>query len=289
MSVRLLFGIIDGMEIEKREKLKKKGVLLLLLLIFAICAGCQKEKAEPEKKEEIPPKVVIENKTKEAQEEKQEPEILPEKKKIAIDAGHQASGNQEQEPIGPGAEEMKPKVSSGTTGIVTGVPEHILTLTVSLQLQSELAKRGYEVIMIRTSQDVNISNAERAKVANDAQADAFIRIHANGSKSVASKGALTMCMTPSNPYNGNLYADSRRLSENVLEHLCSTSGAIKNNIIETDTMSGINWCTVPVTIVEMGFMTNYEEDQQMQSSVYQAQMVQGIADGIDAYFGTGEN
>ncbi|MCQ2418717.1 MAG: N-acetylmuramoyl-L-alanine amidase [Clostridia bacterium] len=208
----------------------------------------------------------------------------PEKLLIVIDPGHQLHADMSQEPLGPGSSELKFRVSGGTAGYVTGLAEHELNLSVSFLLRELLLDRGYEVVLTREEADVSMSNAERAAIANDLQADAFIRIHANGSENHAEHGALTICMTASNPFNAELHDESYALCENILECMCATSGAKQLYIWETDTMTGINYSQVPVCIVEMGFMTNPDEDRLMATEDYQRQLATGIADGIDRYF-----
>ena len=86
-----------------------------------------------------------------------------------------------------------------------------------------------------------------------------------------------IALAASNPYNGNLHDQSYKLSTDVLDCFVEKTGAKRERVWETDTMSGINWASVPVTIIEMGYMTNPDEDLNL--------MAAGIADGIDRYFG----
>lgn len=53
-------------------------------------------------------------------------------------------------------------------------------------------------------------------------------------------------------------------------------------------MTGTNWSTVPVAILEMGFMSNQNDDLYITNSANHETMARGIADGIDAYFNTVE-
>ena len=204
-------------------------------------------------------------------------------KVICIDAGHQARGNSSLEPNGPGSSTMKAKVTTGATGCVTGKTESQINLEVALKLQQALQSQGYTVIMCRTSQNVDISNAQRAEIANSNNVSAFIRLHCDSSTSSSATGTLTLAPSTSNPYCANIASESQTLSKAIVNNICSVTGSRNRGVSIVDNMTGLNWSKVPVTIVEMGFLSNPQEDRLLSSDDYQNKIVQGIVNGIGAY------
>lgn len=203
---------------------------------------------------------------------------------VAIDAAHQETDNTEQEAIGPGAKETKDKVTSGTTGVDTGLREYELTLQVGKLVQNQLGEDGYEVFMVRESNDLNMGNRERAEMAAEAGAEILVQLHANGSKVASTNGAMAVCVTKENPYVAKLYGKSRKLADAVIEQYADYTGAKNNGVWETDLMMGLNWSSIPAIHLEMGFMSNPEEDKKMADSEYQQKMAKGIVAGIETYF-----
>lgn len=202
---------------------------------------------------------------------------------IVIDPGHSGIVTGGYEPLGPGSSQTKSKDTSGTQGVATGVAEYRLTLDIGLQLRTLLKNRGCKVVMTRTDSNVALSCVQRAKIANKANADAYIRLHANGSSSSYANGAMTICTTKNSPYIASMYNKNKSLSNAVLNDYVAATGCRKEYIWETDSMSGNNWSKVPTTLIEMGYMSNPAEDRLMQQTSYQKKMTRGIAKGIENY------
>lgn len=205
---------------------------------------------------------------------------------VCIDPGHQGSwvDMSAQEAEAPGSSVRKTKSSAGTVGTTTGVCEYQLNLDIALLVRNELENRGYRVVMTRENNDTAISNSERAKLAASSGCDITVRIHANGSEDSSVKGAMAMIGSRSNPYVSSLYDDSYLLANDVLNSYCSETGFKNLGLQFTDDMTGINWSTIPVMILEMGYMTNPEDDLAMQDPVTRGKMVNGITEGIEKYF-----
>ena len=204
---------------------------------------------------------------------------------IVLDPGHASQVPGTMEPVGPGAAEMKEADTVGTFGPSSGLHEYDLTMDVTQKLRAELEERGYEVKLTHHDTFNPISCIERAAVANENEADAFIRIHANGSENTEANGAMTICITEENPYHPELYSASVRLSEILLDTYCQQTGTNREYVWETDTMTGNNWAEVPTSLIELGYMTNPDEDLKMNQDSFQKVMCNAIADALDKWFG----
>ena len=206
---------------------------------------------------------------------------------VCIDPGHQGSwvDMSAQEPMAPGSSQTKNKATTGTTGNYSKVPEYEVNLQVSLILEKELTSRGYKVVMTREDNDKAISNKERAEFATSEGADITVRIHANSDNSASAAGALTMAPTSANQYlDTDLIEKSNTLAECIINSYCSATGLANKGVISADNMTGTNWSTVPVAILEMGFMSNESDDMYITDTSHHETMAKGIADGIDEYF-----
>jgi N-acetylmuramoyl-L-alanine amidase len=201
---------------------------------------------------------------------------------VVIDPGHQSRGDSTLEPVGPGADELKPRVTGGTTGAVTRVPEYEVVLQISMNLKARLEAAGVTVLMTRTTNDVNVSNSERAAVANEAGAALFVRIHADGSVDSSRSGISTL-YPAENLWTGPIAAPSRRAALLVQDAVIASTGAASLGTIPRSDLAGFNWSRVPTVLVECGFMTNPVEDRLLASPNYQDKLADGIATGIIAF------
>lgn len=202
---------------------------------------------------------------------------------IGIDPGHQGKGNSEQEPVGPGAAETKKKVSSGTQGKWSRVPEYKVTLNVGLRLKELLESAGATVIMSRETHDVNISNAERAIMMNEANCDLVLRIHCDGNDNTSVQGA-SMLVPVGDYTTAEVQAISAQAGEEILNRFVEVTGAKSRGLRLRSDLSGFNWSTVPVCLIEMGYMSNKEEDLLLASEEYQEKCAEGLYQGILLYF-----
>lgn len=200
---------------------------------------------------------------------------------IGIDPGHQGKANFNKEPVSPGSNVMKKKVSSGTQGRFTNVPEYQVTLDVGLLLRDLLEEHGATVIMTRETHDVDISNAERAQLFNDAKTDYALRLHCNGSENPDKYGAFMLVPTE-NPYKQECDVAAQLL----IDSFCEVTGAKNLGLTFRSDQTGFNWCERMIINIEMGHMTNEEEDHLLTSKEYQKKMAEGLLKGILSYFET---
>ncbi|MBO4506266.1 MAG: N-acetylmuramoyl-L-alanine amidase [Lachnospiraceae bacterium] len=204
---------------------------------------------------------------------------------VVIDAAHQLRNNNETEPIGPGSSKTEKKVNSGAEGVATYTPEYQFNLDMAVLLRAELEKRGYAVYMVREENDVMISNAERALIANN-QGEIVLHLHGNSDDRSSIKGIMAFCPSDDNEFlSSSLISDCNKLCGSILTELEASTGAKNWGTIKIDSFPELNWTKIPAARVEVGYLSNADEDKLLQTADYRAKIVQGLADGIDRYFG----
>lgn len=194
-------------------------------------------------------------------EEPEVPPLDPAKITIAIDPGH--GGNQ------PGA------VYPNENG--ENVQEKDLTLSMSLMLADILEERGYNVVLTRTGDD-SVSLADRAKMANAAQAEVFVSIHCNALDRTDYEGIFTY-----------YYPNSTRgeaLAKQVQAGVVAATGGIGRGTPSAN-FQVLRETTMPAVLVETGFMSCPAELARLCDPDYQQQIALGIADGVEAYLKAG--
>lgn len=239
------------------------------------------EAAETETESETEEVTEAESETADSQDEK----II-----VAIDPSHQASGAdlEEEEPIGPDSEQMVKGFSEGTSGTATGLKEYDLNLSVAEELKKELEARGYEVFMTREGDASDLSEADRAKKVNASGAQALISLHANGGDDSSERGVTVLAPSYENEFlkeKTETIKKSNALADIVLQSYCEKTGLKLKGLYNEDNQVLMNWSEIPVIVLEMGYMSNAEDDAYMAESDNQQKMAEGIADGIDLYFG----
>lgn len=242
----------------------------------------QEEVPAEEKKEEATPvqptEQLMQNNEQKVESNEKQGKFL-----VVIDPGHQQKANLNLEPIGPGATTQKYKVTDGTTGVVTKKREAALVLEMAFVLKEKLEAKGMQVLMTRTSQDVDISNKERATFANDHKANLFLRLHADGSENPNQSGFAVLTPAEGSPYTKEIYAESLQISQTIVNKMRENQQVKVNGIKFRDDLSGFNWSKVPGVLLELGFMSNHEEDKKLSDPQYVNSLLQSVTDSVDEY------
>ena len=203
---------------------------------------------------------------------------------IVLDPSRQECAiSAEEEAIGPGASEEKHKYTKNGQGAYSGQSEADLCLQVAKKARDELQDKGYKVFLTREDNDTLLSNTERSQIANKYKADVFVRITANSDKNGEKNGSFCIIPSEDNPYVSSMYGECRRLAESLIGTYCEETGMANGGCMERDDNIGINWSNMPVTVLELGYLTNQSDDYKMEKENFRDQMAEGLAKGIAKY------
>ena len=215
---------------------------------------------------------------------------------VYIDPAKQIAEDLTFEPVSPDIEApagnatitdatgMKKKMTSSAVGVSSGTFEYDITMSIAEYLNAELVKRGYTVYMSRTTNNVDISNAKRAQMANACNAEIYIKLEAPAARDPSASGVLGFITTSTNSHTSSRYQRNYELCYDILKEACENTNAKRLGIYETDDMTSLNYTDIPATVINVGFLSNELDDRSLNTEEYRKQMAQGIANGIDLYY-----
>jgi N-acetylmuramoyl-L-alanine amidase len=205
---------------------------------------------------------------------------------VVVDPGHDLRANLDKEPIGPGSSTLKIKDGGGTRGVVSGLTEAELNLRVGLRLRAMLRGAGVRVVMTRTrTAGTSMGNIARARIANKARAQLFLRVHADGLADRSARGTHTLYPVLRRGWTDDVYGPSRRAAGIVQREVVRALGFPDRGLHERSDFTGFNWSDVPVIMVEMGFMTNPTDDRLLGTPGYQRRAALGMCRGTLRFLG----
>ena len=154
------------------------------------------------------------------------------------------------------------------------VSEKWIALDVANRVAQKLQNSGMSVVMTRDS-DYFVELAERANIANQTGADVFVSIHCNSGPSTAQGTEVWS-------YPGE--AEDKRLAEKLLERIIARTGLHSRGTKE-ENFAVLRLTRCPAALVELGFISNVQEEQLMKTFDYQDQASTAIVEGIKQYMG----
>ena len=175
------------------------------------------------------------------------------------------------------------------------ITEKELNMQVYQKLRKELEGLGYTVLSSRDSDVFVDFVTERSRMVNKTDSDIFISIHFNASGNPASNRAGIQTYSyeaaagyPSkiNPYWHNhpdRISESNRLAADIHSSLLAETGAKDAGLLQSS-FAVLRETDKPAVLLELGYIDNFNENQQVRSDAYQNRLVAGIVKGIQKYY-----